>query len=398
MLKEPYNFTLEDLDENKNDMEENEYEYGSGGLCKLDVNEHIKKYTTNKLIGEGSYASVWEVYKTDKTDKYAIKISKSNKKDSGIGENEISILRKLNGSNYILDLKEYFILKKNGEKYLCMVVENLGFDLHILKRLFRTTYSEESNLNDSSEEDNIIMRCLPMSLTKKITYQILEGLKHIHSRNIIHTDIKLDNVLITNHIENIKTNKDINIKICDFGTSHLISNKCTFGIGTIDYSAPECIIGYPYGTGIDIWALGCIIFELVTGVCLFDYSRYYEDASQGSSGFSTESYENENDKTQIEFLLLCMMKVILGGFPSKVFKKGKYYDNYFDYKGRLRFKPLFLEDEGEIINVLIDEFKFEKNEASELNNFLVKLLCIDPNKRANVNDLLNLEWLQDKSD
>ena len=82
---------------------------------------------------------------------------------------------------------------------------------------------------------------------KKITYQILEGLKHMHSKNIVHTDIKLDNVLITNKIQDIKYNKDINIKICDFGTSHLTSDKCNFNIGTIDYSAPECIIGLPYG-------------------------------------------------------------------------------------------------------------------------------------------------------
>ena len=95
---------------------------------------------------------------------------------------------------------------------------------------------------------------------KKITYQILEGLKHIHGKNIIHTDIKLDNILIEKNVEEIKYNKDINIKICDFGTSHYTNDKCNFGIGTIDYSAPECIIGLPYGTGIDVW--GCRMYSI----------------------------------------------------------------------------------------------------------------------------------------
>ena len=127
-------------------------------------------------------------------------------------------------------------------------------------------------------------------------------------------------------------------------------------------------------------AVGCIVFELITGICLFDYTRYYEDGSDCSSGFSSDSYENENDKTQIEFLLLCMMKVILDGFPGKVFKKGKYYENYFDYKGRLRFSPLFLEEDT-ILNVLVDEFNFEQKESEEITEFLLKLLSIDPDKR-----------------
>ena len=92
-----------------------------------------------------------------------------------------------------------------------------------------------------------------------------------------------------------------------------------------------------------------------------------------------------------------MMKEILDGFPGKVFKKGKYYENYFDYKGRLRFKPLFLEEDT-IINVLTDEFNFEEEESNLLNNFLLKMLQIDPDKRSNIQNLLEDEWLKDKCD
>ena len=392
MLSEPYNFTEDDVEKNRNELEDNEHEYEEAGLCLLNVNDKIKKYTVNKILGEGSYSSVWEISSNEK--KYAIKITKADKSDEEIGHNEIKILKKLGKSPYIINMEDSFVFKNsnNNNKHLCMVVDIMGCDLHILKRLFKYSNidSEESESDGSS-----IVRCLPHCLTKKITYQILEGLKHIHNKNIVHTDIKLDNILIENSIEKIKYNKDINIKICDFGTSHFTSDKCNFGIGTIDYSAPECIIGLPYGPGIDIWAVGCIVFELVTGICLFDYTRYYEDGSDCSSGFSSESYENENDKTQIEFLLLCMMKVILGGFPGKVFKKGKYYENYFDYKGRLRFSPLFLEEDT-ILNVLVDEFNFEQEESEEITEFLLKLLSIDPDKRYNVNKLLDDKWLIDR--
>ena len=90
-----------------------------------------------------------------------------------------------------------------------------------------------------------------------------------------------------------------------------------------------------------------------------------------------------------------MMKIILGSFPAKLFKRGKYYDNYFDYKGRLRFTPKFIQEE-EIINLLINDFEFEDNIASEINSFLLKCLCINPNDRFNVEQLLNDNWLSDK--
>ena len=406
MLAEPYNFTENELEEKKNEIEDNEHEYEDCGLCVLNVNDKIKKYNVDKILGEGSYSSVWQVSYEDK--KKAIKITKANKSDEEIGENEIKMLKNIGKHPHIINMIDSFIFKNSNKntKHLCMVMDNMGCDLHVLKRLFRdygynddsdsnsdsNSDSESNNLSSESNGEKVERRCLPHCLSKKITYQILDGLKHMHSKNIIHTDIKLDNILITNKIEDIKYNKDINIKICDFGTTQFTSDKCNFDIGTIDYSAPECIIGLPYGPGIDIWAVGCIVFEIVTGICLFDYTRYYDDAEDYSTAYSSSSYENENDKTQIEFLLLCMMKVILGGFPGKVFKKGKYYENYFDYKGRLRFKPLFLEEE-KILTVLIDEFNFEEKESEEINDFLLKLLCIDPDKRANVNELLQDKWL-----
>lgn len=394
MLSEPYNFTYDDLEENKNNLENNIHEYEEGGLCKLEVGDKIKKYTLEQLLGEGSYSSVWKVNAENNV--YAIKISKSNKSDTEVGENEIKILKKLRNCNYIVHLEDSFTYKKNNSKHLCMVIENLGLDLHVLKRLFR--YTDYDSSESSENNVNSIMRCVPLPLTKKITYQILKGLEEIHSKNIIHTDIKLDNILITTSIESIKYNKDINIKICDFGTAHYTTDKCNFNVGTIDYSAPECIIGLPYGCGIDIWATGCILFEILTGVCLFDYTRYYLDAdTDESSGYSSSSYDNENDKTQIEFLVLCMMKKILGEFPGKVFKKGKYYENYFDYKGRLRFKALFL-DEDSILDTLVDDFNFDENVSEEINTFISKMLSIDPDKRSNVKQLLEDSWLNDKCD
>lgn len=392
MLSEPYEFNDKDLEENQNSMEYDMHEYGPGGLCKLEKNEKIKKkYNLDLMIGEGGYSSVWKSTYNNNT--YALKISKSNKSDMEIAEKEIGVLKKLTNHPQIVNMHETFTFKKNEEKYICVVLENLGCDLHVLKRLFK--YTDYDSSQESSANESSILRCIPINLCKKITYQILQGLDFIHSKNIVHTDLKLDNILIINDLKNIKYNKDINIKICDFGTSHLTTEKCNFNAGTIDYNAPECIIGLPYGQKIDVWAIGCILFEILTGICLFDYTRYYEDNS--SSGYSSSSYDNENDKTQIEFLVLCMMKKILKGFPGKVFKKGKYYENYFDFKGRLRFTPTFL-DEEDILTVLQEEFNFEEDVAISVNDFILKMLSIDPDKRKNVKELLQDNWFNDKCD
>ena len=91
------------------------------------------------------------------------------------------------------------------------------------------------------------------------------------------------------------------------------------------------------------------------------------------------------------------MKSILGEFPGKVFKKGKYYENYFDYKGRLRFIPLFLEEDS-ILDTLVEDFNFDEEVSENINHFILKMLTIDPDKRSNVKTLLEDSWFNDKCD
>lgn len=398
-MKEPYVFSENDLSKYAGLEKKSSITKEKCGIpSHINPDSKIKNYTVISLIGEGSYSSVWNVYNKDKNDLYAIKMTKPNNDDEKVAQNEINILKKLNQNDYIIKLHSSFYYKNNNSKYLCMCFDKLGCDLHVLKRLFKykCDYYNSSDENSSEISFNDPIIAIPFKLAKKITYQILKGLEYMHNNNIIHTDLKLDNILIDKNILDIKYDTDINIKICDFGTSHHTKDKCDYNIGTIDYSAPECIIGLPYGKGIDIWATGCILFELITGICLFDYSRYYEDASEYSSGFSSSSFEDENDKTQIEFLLLCMMKKIIGNFPSKIFKKAKYYDNYFDNKGRLRFFPLFLE-ETDLLTSLLNEFNYQKKDAESLNEILSHFLDINPNTRKNVKYLLEHPWFEDKS-
>ena len=89
-----------------------------------------------------------------------------------------------------------------------------------------------------------------------------------------------------------------------------------------------------------------------------------------------------------------MMRRVLGGFPSKIFKRGKYYEMYFDYKGRLRNIPTFLE-ETTLEECFIEDCGFTEEETEEMCDFLKKMLSIDPSNRYTANELLNEEWLKE---
>ena len=94
---------------------------------------------------------------------------------------------------------------------------------------------------------------------KKIMFQLLEGLIHMHGSGVLHRDVKPQNVLITN----AKI-----VKFADFGLARTIDiplKKYTREIETLWYRAPELMLGEnKYSFGVDLWALGCIFVELIT--------------------------------------------------------------------------------------------------------------------------------------
>lgn len=100
--------------------------------------------------------------------------------------------------------------------------------------------------------------CLQESDVKDYTRSILKGLRHIHSKGFVHCDMKLDNMLLFENGE---------VKIADFGLAKKAGEKQgrVEIRGTPLYMAPESVNNNEYESGVDIWALGCAIVEMVTG-------------------------------------------------------------------------------------------------------------------------------------
>lgn len=97
-------------------------------------------------------------------------------------------------------------------------------------------------------------------IVRVVAKGVLEGLAHLHSLNIIHRDLKPSNIVIK------QDNK--NVAICDFGSAIQVKESGEFAIEgfTRWYKCPEMLFGSRnYRYEVDIWSLGCILFELATG-------------------------------------------------------------------------------------------------------------------------------------
>jgi len=94
-----------------------------------------------------------------------------------------------------------------------------------------------------------------------LVYQILRGMKYVHSAGIIHRDLKPSNIAV---------NEDCELRILDFGLARPSENEMTGYVATRWYRAPEIMLNWMhYNLTVDIWSVGCIMAEMLTGKTLF---------------------------------------------------------------------------------------------------------------------------------
>ncbi|XP_067387976.1 mitogen-activated protein kinase 13 [Emydura macquarii macquarii] len=105
-----------------------------------------------------------------------------------------------------------------------------------------------------------------------LVYQMLKGLKYIHSAGIIHRDLKPGNLAV---------NEDCELKILDFGLARHTDAEMTGYVVTRWYRAPEVILNWMhYNQTVDIWSVGCIMAEMLTGKTLFKGKDYLDQLTQ----------------------------------------------------------------------------------------------------------------------
>lgn len=349
----------------------------------------------------------------------ALKVVKSASHYTAAAEDEIKLLNEVtaktrnypNGPPIVLLLDSFYVRGVNG-KHVCMVFEVLGANL--LKAIKYFDY-----------------KGLPMAMVKKISKQLLEGLRVLHDEcKIIHTDLKPENVLLSLSAEDQKAMLDnynsdalsgsieaiesmnlspssssaalsdvsmsvrttttisksrhyslnfledesgsgFEVKIADLGNACWVDRHFTNDIQTRQYRAPEIILGLPYDATVDIWSCACMIFELLTGDFLFEprTGKHYD--------------KNEDHIAQ--------MIELLGKVPRRMITNGRYSDTIFNRKNELRhIRDL---EYWPLPNVLEEKYKFSKHDAQMIASFLHPMLDYNSSSRATAAECLRHPWL-----
>ncbi|XP_022945815.1 serine/threonine-protein kinase prpf4B-like isoform X1 [Cucurbita moschata] len=287
----------------------------------------------------------------DEPEEVAIKILRSNETMYKAGLEELVILKKLVGADP--DDKRHCVRFLSSFKYrnhLCLVFESLHMNLReVLKKFGR-------NIG------------LKLTAVRAYAKQLFIALKHLRNCGVLHCDIKPDNMLV-NEGKNV-------LKLCDFGNAMFAGkNEITPYLVSRFYRAPEIILGLPYDHPMDIWSVGCCLYELSTGKVLFP----------GPSN---------NDMLRLHMELK-------GPFPKKMLRKGAFTDQHFDQDLNfhaseedpvtkktikriiVNIKP---KDIGSIIRGSPGE---DPKMLANFKDLLDKIFVLDPEKRMTVSQALN---------
>lgn len=220
------------------------------------IRKGIKDFQLGKELGEGSYSTVVLATDIKTKKKYAIKIlnkrhiiKEKKVKYVNIEKNALNRLGKRNG---IIGL--HFTFQDSQSLYFVLDFAENGELLTLIKKF--------GTMNE---------HC-----TKHYAVQLIDAIDYMHKNGVIHRDLKPENILL---------NKDMKLEITDFGTAKLL-NKDDSGnyprdtransfVGTAEYVSPELLNDKYCGKAADVWALGCIIYQMIAGKPPFKATNEY---------------------------------------------------------------------------------------------------------------------------
>ncbi|CCD24050.1 putative protein kinase KDX1 NDAI_0C03900 [Naumovozyma dairenensis CBS 421] len=249
-----------------------------------------KGFEIVKAIGKGSFGLICSAKYTEAVDSTMVAIKQidsafQNSRTAKRALRELKLLRHFRNHKNITCLYDTdIVMHPDGVARLYIYEELVDCDL------YQILHSGQS-LTDSHYQCFI--------------YQILCGLKFIHSANVLHRDIKPGNLLV---------NADCQLKICDFGLSRGYSNNMTENeqfvteyVPTKWYRAPEIMLSYQgYSTAVDVWSTGCILAEFLNGKPMFegdDYVNQLNKILQVLGSPNIETIKKINSKNVQDYIL-----------------------------------------------------------------------------------------------
>ncbi|THH21241.1 hypothetical protein EUX98_g8425 [Antrodiella citrinella] len=262
----------------------------SEGYYQIILGEQLDggRYQVFSSLGKGMFANVVRARVlqgegAEAGKEVAIKIVRCQESMHRAGLKEVQILNKLKQADPD-DKKHVVRLERTFEHrgHLCLVFESLSMNLReVVKR-----FGKDVGLN--------------MKAVRAYAHQLFLAMSLLRKCNIMHADIKPDNILVNEQ-------KTV-LKLCDLGSaSDASENAITPYLVSRFYRAPEIILGYPYDPALDMWSIGCTLYELYTGKIMLP------------------GHSNNH-------MLLLMME-LKGRFNMKIIRKAQFGQTYFDELG-----------------------------------------------------------------
>ncbi|XP_011194347.1 dual specificity tyrosine-phosphorylation-regulated kinase 2 isoform X1 [Zeugodacus cucurbitae] len=275
-----------------------DYDNEQGAYIHIPHDHVAYRYEMLKVIGKGSFGQVIKAYDHKTHEHVALKMVRNEKRFHRQAQEEIRILHhlrrqdKYNTMN-IIHMFDYFSFRN----HMCITFELLNINLYeLIKKNGFKGFS--------------------LQLVRKFAHSLLQCLDALYRNEIIHCDMKPENVLL-------KQQGRSGIKVIDFGSSCYESQRVYTYIQSRFYRAPEVILGSKYGRAIDMWSLGCILAELLSGHALFPG-------------------ENESDQ------LACIIEVL--GMPNKnLLVCAKRAKAFFNPKGYPRYCTMRTMTDGTVV-------------------------------------------------
>lgn len=364
------------------------------------------RYSMIDTLGYGAYSSIWLIFDYNKNDFYVMKVH--SQQDYEVAQREIDTMEQLFSNN--MSCENFPVMYDNFDykKYKMVVFKLYGGSL---EEIIQT---------------NSYINGLPVLSVIKIIQQLISAIDVLHSQlNIIHGDIRPDNILIKNisnemsgyilksklaireiiatsndlingihkidvlfkktmirDFDNLQNKdksftsqiiNDANIVLADFGCSVDLHSPIDSIKQHDEFLAPELVLEIAANTGIDIWSIGCTMYNLLTGESFVDL----------------EDYEQNGNYSYTEYILYKIIEKV--GYPSnKMIEESEFCDEYFvkiknEYKLKMEknipMKKLKLEN---IISANIKE-TISDDLMKNIIDFMKILLNINYKKRDNLN-------------
>lgn len=217
------------------------------------------RYKVLKLAGQGTFGTAIYVYDTRRKEEIALKVIRSVERYLEDAQVEIDILTKLTDGDPdkksgIVRLYKSFTTVVRGHKHVCIAFEKLG-----------------KSLWDVIEKNN--HRGFALSEVRDFGRQLFQAVAHCHRHQLTHTDLKPENILLCHDVIDAPGGQwrlsSTETRLIDFGGATYRDEHHSSMINTRQYRAPEVMLGLGWSYPSDIWSIGCVLPELLTGDQLF---------------------------------------------------------------------------------------------------------------------------------